>query len=40
MNLFLPYEMNIRQSVMALDDRRLNKQILECQTLLDKDSGY
>lgn len=40
MNLFLPYEMNVRQSVMALDDKRLNKQILECQTLLDKDSGY
>lgn len=34
MNIFLPYENNIKKSVQALDDRRLNKQILECKQLL------
>lgn len=35
MNLFLPYETNIRLSVNSLDDSRLIKQILECKTILD-----
>ena len=34
MNLFLPEE-TIYDSVRALDDRRLIKQILECKTILD-----
>lgn len=34
MNLFLP-EKTIYDSVRALDDRRLIKQILECKTILD-----
>lgn len=34
MNLFLPEE-TISESVKALDDRRLIKQILECKTILD-----
>lgn len=34
MNIFLPYENEIEKSVEALDDRRLNKQILECYQLL------
>lgn len=34
MNIFLPEE-TIHDSVMALDDRRLIKQILECKTILD-----
>ena len=34
MNIFLPYENNINKSVQALDDKRLNKQILECKQLL------
>ena len=34
MNLFLP-EDTVYQSVKALDDRRLIKQILECKTILD-----
>ena len=44
MNLFLP-EDAIAQSVEALDDKRLIKQILECKTILDvaldeKKKGY
>jgi hypothetical protein len=34
MNIFLPYENNIEKSVQALDDLRLNKQVLECYQLL------
>lgn len=34
MNIFLPYENDIVKSVQALDDLRLNKQILECYQLL------
>ena len=34
MNLFLP-EDNIVESIVALDNRRLIKQILECKTILD-----
>lgn len=30
MNIFLPYEEDIERSVRSLDDKRLNKQILEC----------
>ena len=35
MNIFLPYETNFRESVRALDDKRLNKQILECYQLIN-----
>lgn len=35
MNLFLPYEKDIIKSIESLDDARLNKQILECQTMLE-----
>jgi hypothetical protein len=35
MNIFLPYENDIRKSVQSLDDLRLNKQILECYQLLN-----
>ena len=34
MNIFLPYEDNIPKSTQSLDDKRLNKQILECYQLL------
>lgn len=34
MNIFLPYEKDVPKSVEALDDVRLNKQILECYQLL------
>ena len=34
MNIFLPYEDNIVESVRALDDKRLIKQVLECYQLL------
>lgn len=34
MNIFLPYEYDITASVQSLDDKRLNKQILECYQLL------
>ncbi len=34
MNIFLPYENDIQKSVESLDDKRLNKQILECYQLL------
>jgi hypothetical protein len=34
MNIFLPYENDIRKSVKSLDDLRLNKQILETYQLL------
>ena len=34
MNIFLPYENDILKSVQSLDDKRLNKQILECKQLL------
>lgn len=52
MNVFLPYERDIKKSVQSLDDKRLNKQILECYQLLttyikreingikDKGAGY
>ena len=43
MNLFVPYE-DIEKSVRALDDKRLNKQILECyqilQVALGNSRGY
>lgn len=35
MNIFLPYENNIEKSVIALDDTRLNKQIIECLTMFN-----
>ena len=35
MNIFLPYETNFRASVRALDDKRLNKQLLECYQLIN-----
>lgn len=35
MNIFLPYEDNVVASVQALDDLRLNKQILECHQLFE-----
>ena len=35
MNVFLPYERNLKRSVQCLDDLRLNKQILECLQLLN-----
>ena len=35
MNIFLPYENDISKSVESLDDRRLNKQIVECSQLLN-----
>ena len=34
MNIFLPYEEDIERSVRSLDDKRLNKSILECKQLL------
>ena len=34
MNIFLPYENDVQKSVESLDDKRLNKQILECYQLL------
>lgn len=34
MNIFLPYENDIRKSVESLDDKRLNKQILETYQLV------
>ena len=44
MNIFLPYETDITKSVQALDDKRLNKQILEVKQILDvtmgKSAGY
>ena len=43
MNLFMPYE-DITKSVQALDDKRLNKQILECyqilQVAIGRSHGY
>ena len=33
MNIFLPYEYDIKKSVISLDDRRLIKQILEVHQL-------
>lgn len=35
MNIFLPYEFELKKSVEALDDKRLNKQIIECIQLLN-----
>ena len=35
MNLFLPYERDLKKSVQSLDDVRLNKQIIECVQLLN-----
>lgn len=35
MNIFLPYENNVKKSVETLDNLRLNKQILETKILLD-----
>ena len=34
MNIFLPYENNIKKSIECLDDVRLNKQLVECYQLL------
>lgn len=34
MNIFLPYENDLRKSVQSLDDKRLNKSILEVYQLL------
>lgn len=39
MNIFLPYPDNIDKSIRCLDDRRLMKQILECQTIVDVYNG-
>ena len=43
MNIFLP-EKSILESVKDLDDRRLNKQIIECQQIMEvaigRSSGY
>lgn len=39
MNIFLPYPNNVNRSVRSLDDVRLSKQILECQTIIDVDNG-
>lgn len=39
MNIFLPYPDNIDKSIRSLDDRRLTKQILECQTIIDVANG-
>jgi hypothetical protein len=36
MNIFLPYENDIEKSVMSLDDKGLNKQILECKQHVPK----
>lgn len=33
MNVFLPFPRNIAKSIHTLDDRRLNKQILECKQI-------
>lgn len=35
MNIFLPYEKDVKRSVQAIDDKRLNKQIVEVYTLLE-----
>ena len=35
MNIFLPYERDLKKCVQSLDDKRLNKQILECYQLLN-----
>lgn len=35
MNIFLPFENDVQKSVAALDNKRLNKQILECYQLLE-----
>lgn len=35
MNVFLPYERDLKRSVQCLDDLRLNKQILECLQLIN-----
>ena len=40
MNIFLPYENDIRSSVQCLDNLRLNKQILECEVLLNASLAY
>lgn len=40
MNLFLPYENDVKKSVSALDNARLVKQILECKILLDGAIAY
>ena len=34
MNIFLPYENSVKKSVEALDDLRLQKQLVECYQLL------
>ena len=34
MNIFLPYEFDIVKSIQSLDDKRLNKSILETYQLL------
>ena len=43
-NIFLPYENDIMSSIRAMDDKRLNKQILETKQILDvalgKSDGY
>lgn len=39
MNIFLPFVDNIDKSIRCLDDRRLMKQILECQTIVDVYNG-
>lgn len=40
MNIFLPYENDIPKSVQSLDNLRLNKQVLECETLLKASLAY
>ena len=39
MNIFLPYEKNVHLSAMALDDKRLLKQILETRQILQVAKG-
>lgn len=39
MNIFLPYEFSVHLSVASLDDKRLNKQILETYQILQVATG-
>ena len=39
MNVFLPFPDNIEKSIRCLDDLRLTKQILECQTIVNVYNG-
>lgn len=39
MNIFLPYEDDVVESVKALDNARLNKQIVECMAIITASEG-